>query len=327
MRRVFLCLLAGFLLFVPGGLAQGGGLDAAFSAIEGLRLAGCGQDVAFFESGAWMSAVVVQSGPIAPMMEGTQVDGLIFEMETGERVGWDDLFIDGDAAAERMEDIAEASIYRNAYGEYDGIRPMPRDSFALLGQQLTVYYPAERLATFSGRSGAFSFYAYELDGLPADGVPLAAGNVDDAAAALLDAYLGGFLPGFLMDWPVGRPMTEARDALGLEDVPNWSLDYALYRFEAPQMRGVTLLSSSDDVNTAVIEGVMAERIDFSGLCTGVTPRAACVAALGEPELVEEISGADAYSRLPDGETLVYQGFGREVRLHFVSDILHSITIS
>jgi len=287
---------------------------------------GCDEDVAFFELGPWISVVVAQRGPIAPMMEGTQYHGLVFEMETGARIAWDDLFTDGHAAAERMEDIAEVSVYRNAYGDYSGLRPMPWDSFAISGAQLTVYYPAQQLSTFSGCSGAFSFYAYELDGFLRDGIPFEAGNPEEAEGALMDAYLGGFLPGFLMDWPIGRPLAEVRDALGLEDVPNWSHDYALYRFEAPQMRGVTLLSSSDNVNAAVIDGIMAERIDFSGLWPGVATRAACIAALGEPEAIEEVSGADAYSRMPDGKTLVYQGFGREVRFHFVDDTLHNITL-
>ncbi|MCL1796493.1 MAG: hypothetical protein FWG37_06345, partial [Clostridia bacterium] len=246
MRRIFLCFSAVLFFFVPTALAQNTELDAIVSAVDGLIIPGCNPEILFFESEPWLSVVVTQSGPIAPMLTGTQVDGMVFTAETKTRIAWDDLFIDADAAAERVAAIAEASVYQNAYGNYSGIRPVPRDSFALFGSQLTVYYPAERLSTFSGNSGAFSFYAFELDGLLADGACFPAGNAGDAATALSDACLRGSLPGFLADWPIGRRMEEARNILLLEDIPDLSTDFALYRFEAPQMRGATLLSTTDD---------------------------------------------------------------------------------
>lgn len=112
-------------------------------------------------------------------------------------------------------------------------------------------------------------------------------------------------------------MAEADAALRLVDVPDIKLDYAVYHFEAAPMRGVSLLSTGESVDSALIEGVFAERMDFYGLCTGVAAREACVAALGEPDESRVVETADAYSRLPAGETLCWRNETRALELHFV----------
>lgn len=330
MRR-FLCAMLSLpwivlLLSAPVSLAQEGAMDAILSAIDAMKTPGLEQDAAFEEAGGWLSATVTQKGQIAPMMEGVQTHGIVVDMATGERVTFADLFIDEDAAAERMERIAEESTYKNAYSEYNEITPMPRDSFVVTQDVLTVYYPATMLSMFSGRSGGFSYYAYELEGLLREGVPLLSGDSANAREALWTALSAGALPGPLAEWALGRSMAEADEALSLVDVPDLSHDFALYRFEAPEMRGVSLLSFSDDEESAVIEGIMAERIDFSGLFPGVSTKAMCLEALGEPARTETVADADAYSRLPNGETLLYEGEGNALAFHFVGDMLQSVTL-
>ncbi len=329
MRRFFCLLLAGLLLAAPCALAQGAPWDAILSAVQALNPDGLSQDAQFKEAGGWMSAIVSQEGMIAPRLEGTQWHGLVYDTETGEPVAWDDLFADGDAAAARMEEIAEESTYDNAYAEYNQITPLPRESFAVYDGVLTVYYPAEQLSHFSGRSGAFSFYAYELDGLLNEGVPLAAGDVAGAKTAMAAALTDGALPAPLDEWKLGGSMSDAADKLGVVDVPDLTHDFAVYRFEAPEMRGVSLLAKPDEenVNTASIAGIMAERIDFSGLQTGVSTREECVAALGEPAETVAVDASDAYSRLPVGEALMWSGDGKTVlELHFAEGVLYSVTL-
>jgi hypothetical protein len=94
------------------------------------------------------------------------------------------------------------------------------------------------------------------------------------------------------------------------------------------MRGVNLLAHPDETTaaTAAIAGVYARRIEFYGLGTGIATRAACEAALGQPDAVTAIAEADAYSRLPVGETLTWQRGGRALDFHFAQGVLHSVTL-
>lgn len=328
MRRFFCLILLGFLLISSTALAQQMPLDAVFDAVEGFRAEGFTHNAEFFEAGPWMSAAICQQGQFEGLGKGTQWTGLVFDMETGERILWEDLFSDGDAAAARIEEIIEASTYDNAYSEYNMITPVPRDNFMVSTDVLTIYYPVMQLSHFSGLSAGFSFYAYELSSLLREDTPLQVGDPESAKEALQAALDQKALPGPLSKWAVGTSMADARDALGLVDVPDLTYDYAVYHFEAPEMRSVSLLAvpEEDRADSATIAGIMTERIDFSGLCTGVSDRNTCVGAMGDPDTVTLVEEADAYSRLPVGETLGWTGEGIVLEMHFVDDILHSVTL-
>ncbi len=328
MRRFLSLLLMSIILTASVACAQGMPWDAILSAVEKLNPNGLEQEATFHEAGGWISAIVSQKGQIAPQMEGRQWYGLVFDMATGEPITWEDVFVDGDAAADRIQALAEASTYDNAYAEYNQIAPVPRDSFVVRDGVFTVYYPAEQLSSFSGQSGAFTFYAYELEELLKGGVPLAQGDSSQAAVALETVLSEGAFPAPLSDWKLGGSMAEAAEALGLVDVPDLTYDAAVYRFEASEMRGITLLASpgDEDADRAVIVGMMAERMDFSGLRTGVSSREECVAALGEPDSVEAVETSDAYSRLPIGETLRWVRGDKAFELHFADGILYSVAL-
>ena len=328
MRRLFCCFLIILLTAASVSLAEPLPLDAVFEAVEGFRAEGFTHSAEFIQADPWLSAVIMKEGHFEGVGRGTEWIGLVFNLETGERIAWDDLFADGDAAAEVIERIISESSFKNAYSEYNAISPVPRDNFAVSGDTLTVYYPVGQLSHFSGRCGAFSFYAYELSGLLKEDIPLQAGDPALAKEALAAALTAKALPGPLSKWSIGSPMRDAKNELTLVDVPDFTYDYAIYRFEAPEMRGVFLLSNPDEDNaeTAVIAGIMAERIDFSGLCTGVANREDCVAALGNPDEVDSVNESDAYSRLPIGETLRWLDGDVALEMHFVQNTLHSVTI-
>lgn len=328
MRRFFCCLLVSLLLAAPAVMAEDMPWDIILDAVDALRVEGLEQEAVFDQADTWMSVTVIQSGMIAPRLSGTQYIGLVFDLLTGETVTWDRFFSDGDEAAARMEAIAQDAVYDNAYAEYNQITPMPRDSFTVTCDILTVYYPATQLSHFSGRSGGFCFYAYELEGLLREDIPLKAGDVTQAVQALDKALTDGALPGPLAGWSLGGAMSEASEELGLVDVPDLTYDYAVYHFDAPYMRGISLLSlpEEDNADTAMIAGIYARRIDFSGLCTGIATIEECKAALGEPDSTSIVNEADMYCRLPEGITLGWIGEGRILEMHFVEDILHSVTL-
>lgn len=328
MRRFCCFLLLLLLIGTSISIAETLPLDAVFEAVEGFRAEGFTHSADFIEVGAWISAVILKEGQFEGVGKGSESIGLVFDLATGEQITWDDLFVDGDAAAEAILRIAEEATYDNAYSEFHNISPVPRDNFAVTKDTLTIYYPVDQLSHFSGRCGAFSFYAYELSGLFKEGVPIQTGDSALAKEALENAFSEKALPGPLSQWRIGGKMSEASEMLSLVDVPDLTYDYAIYRFEAPEMRGVSLLANLDEdrAETANIAGIMAERIDFSGLFTGIADREACVEALGDPDEVSVIDDADAYSRLPNGETYRWIGDGVALEMHFVEDILQSVTL-
>ncbi len=316
MRRFICCLLLCLCLAAPCALAQDN--NAYGQILDAVQALGP-DDVQFMENGDWLSVRITR---------GKQVDGRTFSLLTGESIAWDELFIDGDAAAERIEALVEESVYDNAYAANREVSPVPRDSFTVADGVITIYYPANQLSHFSDWSMGFSFYAYELDGLLAEGVPLSPNDPAVAKSALSDILTSGAMPWPLADWQIGSAMADAVAALRLVDVPDLTHDFAVYNFEAPEMRGVSLLSLTDDdnPNTATIAGIMATHIDFLGLCTGATTKDECAAALGEPTTVTVQNDADGYSRLPDGETLTWTQDGNAVDLHFVEGVLNSVTL-
>lgn len=324
MRRFFLWLLISLMLCAACAGAEANPYDAILAEVDAF-----GADaVEFMTAEGWLSVRFTREMVVVPVGQVTQHDGRAYDLTTGETIAWEDLFVDGDLAAERLEGLAENALYDNAYAEYKEVTPVPRDSFTVANGLLTLYYPASQLSYFSGSSGALSFYAYELAGLLQEGVPLAVGDPATAKEGLETALETGTLPGALSEWAIGVAMRAADEALYAVDTPDIKEDYAVYHFEAPEMRGVGLLAdpASLSVESAGIVGIWAERIDFHGLCAGVATREQCVEALGQPDRTTVIEAASAYSRLPAGETLGWQGHGNVLELHFVEGVLQSVTL-
>lgn len=314
MRRFLAGMLAVVLLCAPlAALADA--MGAMFDALDALG----GTDAAFSVVGGLLCATAKKDG---------EVYGFAFDNATGERVAWDGLFSDGDAAAAALEKIAAEWTYANAYGNFENLSPMPRENFALDERGLTVYYPAAQLTNLSGSQFGVQFNAYELEGLLRENIALSRGDTANAPAALQTALETGALPGLPQQAALGGSIAAAAEALGLVDVPDVKRDAAVWTFEAPAMRGVSLLSAPDDLSEsgAVICGVFARRVDFSGLIPGESTKEDCLAALGAPDETLTVVSADAYDRLPAGETLLWRGEAAAIELHFAENILYSIAI-
>ena len=146
MRRFLAGMLAVVLLCAPlAALADA--MSAMFDALDALG----GTDAAFSVVGELLCATAKKDG---------EVYGFAFDNATGERVTWDRLFSDGDAAAAALEKIAAEWTYANAYGNFENLSPMPRENFALDERGLTVYYPAAQLTNLSGSQFGVQFNAY-----------------------------------------------------------------------------------------------------------------------------------------------------------------------
>ena len=326
MRRFFLLFFVAVLLALPTmALAEAfmNASTAIFEAFEAMSLPGETERTDFGQVGNWVSVVLQKREA-----DGLRFYALVYDIEEEAFVTWDDLFLDGDAAADRIVEMAMEATYQNAYAENNQLTPVPRDNFRVQEGVLTVYYPADQHSYFSGRAGAVSFYAYELAGLLKENVPLNTGAIYGAVQTKQDVFAQGALPEPLGSWKIGGAMADAADVLGLVDVPDLTYEFSVYRFEAPEMRGIALLSGTteDRVQTATIGGIYAERMDLGGLITGISTRVECIEALGEPDLEMEIATADAYSLRPVGETLCWEENGRVLELHFVEGILQSVLL-
>ena len=330
MRRFLVALFVCLCLCMAVSFAEMLPLEPLFEAVEGFKAEGVTQSTEFLNAAPWMSALVRSEGQFDDVGEGVQYHGITFDVETGEQITFEDIFTDADAAVARIQEIAEAFAFDNAYAERNETTPIPQDNFIATQDFLTIYYPISQFSYFSGHSGGFSFYAYELEGLLREDIPLQKGAIDAAGDALTETFKRKSLPGFLTPWAIGSSMADADAALTVVDVPDLTYEHAVYRFEAPEMRGVSLLSRSeeDNVDTAVISGIMSTRIDFSGLCTGIATKEDCIAALGEPAASALVTEADGYSRLPVGETLSFTAGDTDtvLEMHFVDSILYSVSL-
>lgn len=327
MRRIAAWLMALILCLAPAAMAQDlqRATEAIFPVVMEKEPTAVAEDIGFYEEGSWQSAVFRFKD-----QDFTKWIGAVFNPEADALVTWDDLFVDGDAAAEQIEALALADRDNNAYAEYKDVAPVPRDNFALRDGQLFIYYPPTQLSYFSGRAGAYSFYAYELEGLLQADVPLAKGDTAQAKQAVDTALSSGTLPGLPEICAIGKPVKDVADAMTLMDVPDYKDEYAVWRFEAPEMRGVVLLSDKDDdrADTATITGIHAERMDFSGLQPGIATFDTCNTATGETGARGAVEGVNvAYALVPDGEFLAFENGGTRLSLHMVDGVLHSITLA
>lgn len=327
MRRFLVCVLI-CLMVVPA--AQAAELmkasEALFAQMQERTDGRASDSMAFYQSDVWFSAVAT----FKDRNRFTEYVAIVYDTVAEAAIAWDDLFEDGDAAAQRMVELGQASTYTDAYAEYHEMDPVPRDNFALREGQLIVYYPPEQYSYFSGRSGALAFYAYELEGLLKEGIPLVEGDVAQAKAALEAALAEGKLPGALAPWAIGGTIQAAADTLGLVDVPDMRDQYAVWYFEAPEMRSVALLSQADEIQTASapIRGIYTERMDFSGLQTGVSTVADCLLALGDNDGRMDLTDADdAYALMPAGVRLIWENDTYQLTLNFVDDVLHGIMLT
>lgn len=323
MRRFFSFALL-VVLCLSTACAQAEAMDAIFDAVNAL---GAG-DVSFATVGDLLCVTAKKEETVPRFGPAQLTYGLVFRSQTGERIGWDDLFADGGAAAQRLEETASAWLYDNAYGSFDNLSPMPRDNFVLGEGTLTVYYPVTQLSWLSGRQVGVRFFAYELEGLLREDVPLARGDSAQADEALSQALATGCLPGLPQNAVPGVSIAEADAAFGLVDVPDVQRDAAVYSFEAAEMGGVWLLSPPEQSNpdTAVANGIFARRIDFSGLCPGVSTQEECLAALRAPDATTAVVSTDGYDRLPEGETALWYGDAYALEMHFAGGLLYSVAL-
>jgi len=98
------------------------------------------------------STVISARGKIGTQRDAHAYTALCYDLKTGRQLVMSDLFLDADAAIERMETIVLESLSDelNGYLEYSDLTPLPQDSFTLDENGVTFWYPADQFRLLSG---------------------------------------------------------------------------------------------------------------------------------------------------------------------------------
>ena len=272
--------------------------------------------------------------------DGQQKDGyrasvpisMCFHPETGEAISLRQLFLDGDRAIARLEEIIEADIVPlvSDYLEYAELLPIPEDCFFLDAFGLTIYYDDEHYRTFAGTCGAVNVAWYEIaDLLDPDG-PAAQFIEIKADAEQLKAVLESGHLGTYFQIALGENLGTVLERYPLLADPDFTVNSRLYQMEPATLRGVSVeipkYTDTPEMMTG-ITAIRSTRMDLFGLKTSWTGREDIVALLGEPqaELTYDEQQAEDMM-LPPGVSLVYPMGKYFFELHLDEEGLLSVLI-
>ncbi len=251
---------------------------------------------------------------------------MTFNLASGERVLFEELFIDSAGAKAYIEEALRSSISQDLADcfENNQLLPVPYQQFALSGHgHITFYYDKDQLSFKSGAPGAVSFRFSELwdyldtssSGIPMSfmntgfgtpqypkvhGVLLDYKEVINAAAHLGDiAGIDNYVPS------VGSTLEHAfRWWSPVGNAATYPAGGYFYRLETPQSRGTLLLT---DEAKSMITGLLTSRVDSYGIETGKTLLAEAMSLVGLPATEFPVSQTDAQRLLVcEGSAAAYR---------------------
>ncbi len=254
------------------------------------------------------------------------------DLRTGESLTLDSLFSDGAAARTFLAEYLDERVIPDLSAHLDAgtLTPIP-DTFTVSPAGLTLYYEIGAFRTLSDRAGTVTVLWSEFPaGLPA--LPFIKENLSfpaEAAASITAALAEGRFPE--IPAAIGQPMQELIDAHALLNDPDIYEGGRMIALEDGAFRQVWLLTDAltEAFDQSTVQGIRADRLNFLGLCTGVTTLDGWRAALGEPANTLTVDEARAESwRIVPG-TSDYYSFGDwRLRLHAdKTGVLRSVFLS
>ena len=248
---------------------------------------------------------------------------LVFDLNTGERVSFDQVFSDAEGARARIEQYLTDEIepQLSTYLENNALLPVPFEQFAFSSNGLiTFYYDHSQFSFLSGNSGAVSFRYSELWDwldLSPEGIALsmvsdgngthqywyAAGQEADPKAIFSRECCGGVIPGCWQLFRIGGTVALLKDTFSVTMDSGYYPGGACLEMEEPQLRGTWVLT---DESETVITGYLSSRVDAYGIETGKTSLDSILAFLGEPaaRMPMDENTAQQYLVCP-GQALIY----------------------
>ncbi len=273
-----------------------------------------------------LSIAVSAWGELPGGQFGQQYTTFNYDLQTGMPIVMGDLFADANQASQAMEEMLSAAFDHsplNPYLEYREILPMPRDTFSLSANGLTVYYPNTQYALLTGEGGTYAFLYYQLEPYLKQDSPLvqcllaSRPKADHPAQQIRDDAQAGRLPGVAAQ--LGDDLAGCIQRYQLLTEPDYTVSSMLYQFTAPEMQYVALegtLYPEDEDHPRQVEAIRAARIDLYGLRPGVSTADDLVAALGEPEETVALGAAEASDLLlPPGTLCQYRAGEHMLAFH------------
>ena len=198
---------------------------------------------------------------------------MTIDLQTGDRVSFDQLFSDPDGARAFIDSELQEKIEPelSTYLENNQLFPVPYDSFFLDNQGgLTLFYENSQLSFLSGFSGAVSFRYSELspwtdpgEGILAGFAQNLRGTAGDLSARLSSGSLFPEKPSLALLAPLDAALSEFRPAADSSFYPGG----ACYELEEASLRGTFILTDEQEEK---ITGFLSCRIDLPGIFTGKT---------------------------------------------------------
>jgi len=243
-------------------------------------------DRLFTEGKGYISLLMEAEGKMLQGRPSHRYYPMVFNVETGDRVTFDELFTDPDGAKayieEYLTDVIEPQL--SSYLENNQLFPVPYESFGFSHTgHLIFYYPNDQLSFLSGKSGAVAFRYSELwDYLDT--------SIDGVAMQMLQSGRTSrqYVQNLSSDEFINTLIRNPESLPGLEHIApdlgtsmeaiyaNYDISVdsgyypggAYYETETPELLGTYLITDTDE---SYITGILSNRVDMFGIETGKTP--------------------------------------------------------
>lgn len=261
------------------------------------------------------------------------------DLTDGHAIGWENLFTEPETALEAIGTYLDESVAPelSAHLSAGSLAPLP-EHFGLSPYGLTLLYPIGQLSTLQDKAGAVTVLWSEIQAYLnlAEGSVLArigaAENLsfpEDALTALSDALAEGSLPG--VPGTIGQPVTELTELYGLQIDPDLYEGGRMLLPDHSAYRQVWLLTDAltEKLDSSVVQGFRADRLNLLGLRTGATTRDEYIAALGDPQSSLAVDEDRAINwRIVPGTSDYYTVGNYRLRLHVDEEgVLRSVFIT
>ncbi len=284
---------------------------------------------------AVLSLAIRAEGKMPNGRLGYTVTPMMFSLLDGSELSSESLWVNKEDAQQYLDNWVEEQSQKDifTYSDILDAVPVPTDQVMLTETGIVLFYPPDTFTFLSGRSGAFSFYFYELKDIlqSEEGTLLSTLDTFQQAKAqensgeiIREECTRGNLPGIpdVMGKSIKELITQYKELTDSEAFVTGDR----YILEDAAFRDVSLVVPFESEQVA---GILTHRINLYGLTTGTSDSAACVAVLGQPDtsLSLDEDTAARYA-MPTGTASFYTMGEYRLMLGFDQrDILQSVYLS
>lgn len=262
-----------------------------------------------------------------------------YDTRTGAEITFADLFSDVEAATAYIETYLDEQVAPelSAHLAAGSLTPIPEE-FTISPTGMTLYYDIDAFRTLSDKAGTVTILWAELrdylrlsqaDVLTAIGANGHIALGEDGEYHIPDALQTGSFEG--IPAAIGQPMQDLIDRYALLTDPDIYEGGRMIALEDGAFRQVWILTDAltEEFDQSVVQGIRADRLNFYGLCTGVTTMDDWREVLGTPDNTLTVNEERAESwRIVPGTSDYYTFGDYRLRLHAdESGVLRSVFLT